>query len=737
MSRPAAASAPSRAERLAAWRLWAQGEAQTWVYIFKTAFAALLALYLSMRLELPAPSTAMVTVFVVTQPQSGAVFAKSFYRLLGTLIGLVATIVFIGAFAQSRDAFLLAVAAWISVCTAGAARNRNFRSYGFVLAGYTTALAGLPNVEHALGAFDAGVTRALEVSLGVLTAGAVSALILPQKSAASARVLIYSRFNRFVEFLRDATSGKLDRAGLEQRNMAFIADVVGLEALRSYATFEDPETRARSGRVSRLNSEFMAVSTRFHALHQLVNRLHARERHAATAVFTPYIVELGENLTLAGSKLESAAQAREIARQLSAYQQSLPPRIRASRAQLAEAGASDADLLDYDTAAELLYRLADETSAYAQTYGSLDTTSHALERGQQRYAPKTHMLSAWIAGVRAAVTVLSLSVFWICSSWPSGYYAVLNAGAICAIVSSVPQPAKLAKQMLMGGVLAVLLGYVALFTVLPYLDGFPMLAAGLLPFIFFGLWLSLQRRWAGVGIGFCIFFTASIQIDNHPNYDVTTYLNNGLALLLALTAAWVSFATLLPPTTGWLLRRMEASLRGQMRFAAFGRRYGLAHRFENGTRDFMSQLSGITAEVPAQQRRMLGWMFSVLEIGHAVIELRQEWESLPPEVARDPRYDADGPWRRTTRALRAALVELFDTPTPAHFEQALFACQRAIAATRGILEQGIADGSLNRTERHRVQRCLSYLHFIRTAMLDTHSPLAALRPEARIEPEAA
>lgn len=52
---------------------WARSDGVTWVYIFKVLLAAFLTLWLAMRLELPQPRTAMITVFIVMQPQSGGV----------------------------------------------------------------------------------------------------------------------------------------------------------------------------------------------------------------------------------------------------------------------------------------------------------------------------------------------------------------------------------------------------------------------------------------------------------------------------------------------------------------------------------------------------------------------------------------------------------------------------------------------------------------------------------------
>ena len=80
---------------------WARSDGVTWVYIFKVLLAAFLTLWLAMRLELPQPRTAMITVFIVMQPQSGQVFAKSFYRFLGTLAGSAMMVTLIALFAQN------------------------------------------------------------------------------------------------------------------------------------------------------------------------------------------------------------------------------------------------------------------------------------------------------------------------------------------------------------------------------------------------------------------------------------------------------------------------------------------------------------------------------------------------------------------------------------------------------------------------------------------------------------
>ena len=179
------------------WLEWARSDGVTWVFIFKVLLAAFLTLWLAMRLEFPQPRTAMITVFIVMQPQSGQVFAKSFYRLLGTLAGAVVTMLLIAVFPQNTELFLPCLALWVGLCSAGAMRQRNFRGYGFVLAGYTAAIIGLPVLSHPEGAFFAAIWRVLEICLGLLIATSVSAAVLPQSASAAMRNALYQRFGVF------------------------------------------------------------------------------------------------------------------------------------------------------------------------------------------------------------------------------------------------------------------------------------------------------------------------------------------------------------------------------------------------------------------------------------------------------------------------------------------------------------------------------------------------------------
>ena len=709
---------------------WFQTEGVVWIFIFKTVLSALLSLYLSMLLQLDSPRTAVISVFIVMTPQSGMVISKSFYRICGTLAGVIAGLALIGLFAQQRELFLCALAVWVGICTAGAARNRNFLSYGYVLAGYTAAIVGVPNAQQALGAFDAGVTRALEVLLGVIVSALVSSILFPKYSSPALRAQINKRYGAFVDFLTVAADGRVDRAAIEKRNLEIIADVVSLEALRSYAIFEDPIARLQVRRFEQLNSESMTLATRFHALNQLLTRLAIDPTSPIPNIMSGWLGDLARCLSIDGDPVKAPADATKISPQLHDFNVQLSGRLGEKRVELSMQ-LTPAAMLDFDTAVQLLLRFIDELSRYVSTFALLAHQGEARstrDRWRNLYVAKTNPLIATIAGGRAAITMLLVSVIWITTAWPSGNFATFFTGTICALLSPAPQPAKATIELLKGSILAGIVGYFITFHVFVRQDGFVLLAASFLPFLMFGVWLMTRRKYMFVGMGYLVFLGFLVAPANLTDYDAGTYINNTIGLLFAAVISLFSFAIILPPTSSFLLRYMARDLRKQVRLAAFGMGDQLSHRFENGTRDFMSQLVPLTAGQPILRRSLLGWMFSVLEVGHAVIELRSEFEKLPLRVRVERGYQEDAPWRDAILVLKGLLASFFTSPSRKKWALTFDANARAISLTQSHLASLAVTSEYFSEDSDRLLRILSYLNFVRTALLDTEAPMAIFHP---------
>ena len=697
---------------------WARSDGVTWVYIFKVLIAAFLTLWLAMRLELPQPRTAMITVFIVMQPQSGQVFAKSFYRFLGTLAGSAVMVLLIALFAQNTELFLGALAIWVGLCTAGATRNRNFRAYGFVLAGYTAAMVGLPALANPDGAFMAAVWRVLEISLGIICSTVVSAAILPQTSSAAMRNALYQRFGVFALFVTDGLRGRSQREGFEASNVRFIAEAVGLEGLRSVTVFEDPHMRRRNGRLSRLNSEFMSITTRFNALHQLLERLRADAADHVVAAIKPGLQDLAEVLDGFSGRALTSPDAARLANQLSAYKDELPAKVRALRATFQEGNPSEAEQLDFHTAYELLYRFVDDVHNYALTHASLAEHSHEREQWNETFIPKTNWLACAASGIRASFILIVLGSYWVATAWPSGATMTLIAAATVGLSAATPNPKRMAFQMACGTLIGAVVGFVEMFFVFPWIDGFPLLCVMLAPVIIFGSFLASRPQYAGVGVGLLIFFSTGSVPDNLTVYNPYTFINDYIAMIIGMLVCAAAGAIILPPNSRWLWRRLEQDLREQVVYAISGKLKGLASSFESRTRDLLHQAYGLAVGQPQVQRDLLRWMFVVLEVGHAIIELRKEQAILPVH----PAYAESQPWRQAIRVMGRSLVRLFLQPSTSNLERGLVAVDHAISRV-----QATDEPFAPHFDTSALRRVKSYLHFIRTSLLDPQSPLAALK----------
>jgi uncharacterized membrane protein YccC len=104
--------------------------------------------------------------------------AKSFYRILGTIAGVLVTIALVFGLAQYGELFVAAVAVWICLCNVAARAVRNFASYNFQLAGYTVAIVAIPAALAPSEAYPLVVARCTEIALGIICAALVSRLIL-------------------------------------------------------------------------------------------------------------------------------------------------------------------------------------------------------------------------------------------------------------------------------------------------------------------------------------------------------------------------------------------------------------------------------------------------------------------------------------------------------------------------------------------------------------------------------
>ncbi|KAK43489.1 fusaric acid resistance protein [Caballeronia jiangsuensis] len=684
-----------------------------WIYVCKTVLAVILALLIAMRLNLPQPRTAMITVFILMQPQSGLVLAKSVFRFFGTAVGLAVMLFFVSLFAQQPVLYLTAVALWVCVCTTGAARNRNFRSYGFVLAGYTAALIGIPVGQQPDGAFISAMTRVAETSVGIVCAGAVSALVLPSYIGAQIKAVMRKRFGMLSEHLANALTGTVERSETELTHTYFLEQVIGLEAARSVGVFELPDMRVRGRRLARANMEFMNVATRLRTLHEQWEFIRI-QGGPEVAILDVILSEISPLLRHEGNPIKTAADAAQATGPLSAFRLGLAERVSRRRRELA--GEDETALRRFDTCAELFQTFVDDLVEYVETYASLATHSHMRETWTGSFIPKTNMVAALIAGSRAALLTGVLSAFWIETGWPSGGTMVLAATAVCALAATSPQPARFSMQMSIGTTLAVFLGGFLQFEIYPRIDGFPLLAFCLTPFMLFGAVMMARPKTLGIGIGFCIFFSFMAGPDLIMQYEPYSFINDSVALMIAMLVVWLSFAVVFPTDGKWLRWILMRDLRRQVVLACGGRGKDLATRFESGSRDVVSQMNAV-APGGTGRTESARWLLLVLSVGRTVIDLRGELAEL--HVSRTSPGELKE-WRSDLGALLRRIAALFKRIEAKRLAEVLRRLDKLTEATLPLT----TCPTLSDKERLSLRRSLSLLEYLKVTLQNEKSPLS-------------
>ncbi|MDI9654401.1 FUSC family protein, partial [Burkholderia cenocepacia] len=126
----------------------------------------------------------------------------------------------------------------------------------------------------------------------------------------------------------EGLQGSLDGERFGELSARFVAQSVGLENLRSATTFEDPHMRLRSGRLIRLNNEFMVMTSRFHGLHRLLERLRGRGAQNVLEVLAPCLAELAGLLAPIRERTPTDADAARLAERIEAYKPELMQNIR-------------------------------------------------------------------------------------------------------------------------------------------------------------------------------------------------------------------------------------------------------------------------------------------------------------------------------------------------------------------------------------------------------------------------
>ena len=507
------------------------------IFAAKTTASGLIALLIAFTFNLDQPQWALLTVFIVSQAQqSGLVLAKSFYRIIGTLIGAAIALVLVALFAQERVLFLGALAVWISLCTFGSQYARNFTAYGFVLSGYTAAIVGIPGALDGSNAFYTATARVSEISVGIIVAAAVNRIVLPSSIAAA----LWQSMAAARQALADYVAEVLGGGDAAKSTAPLVNRAIAIENQRASAIFEDRQIRGRSSALRRLNVALLRVVGAAQSVGEQLEYF----RHTDQPIWARI------NDTLAG-----AISGLKLWQSGAIDDAGLHHKLRETDARrcgaelLFPAPSSDRVAPRWNAAISALRGLFAALSAYAETYEAC-TSGRAPVPGRIPFSRANDLMAALWTGLRAALAVIFVGCFWILSAWPHGSPAVILAAVATARVATMGHAVPLALAATMIFALATVPAFVIVEILLPLACGFPIFALIVGPMLFGCAFLMSRPNPKTMLIGYlsALLFASVSQFQNRMVYDPVGLLNTSIAAVFAVSVTLALWALVAPET---------------------------------------------------------------------------------------------------------------------------------------------------------------------------------------------
>lgn len=514
----------------------------------KSFAAAMLAVYISMRIGLPRPFWAMMTAYIVSAPFAGPTRSKGLYRALGTVLGAVVVTFLVPRLVNAPELLSLALALWIGGCLYFSLLDRTPRSYMLMLAGYTAGLIAFPAVGSPEAIFDIALARVEEIVLGMLCATLVHSLVLPQ---AFGPVLV-ARLDKAVDdahaWIRDALNPAGDaHAGAERRKLA--GDITELRLMSTHLPFDTSHLRWTAQAVNALQerlSLFVPIVSGIEDRLAALRELGAHDVCAHWAALLRDVVALTE-----------APEGADIAREGDLLQRRIaelaPPLLR---------GLRWTGLIELNLAARLR-RLVDNCVETRLLRRHIDAGVASRLPPALRHLPgvRPGVLHrdrgmALLSAFAAVAAVLFCCAFWILTGWPAGAAAPMMCAVLCCFFATQDDPVPSIRSFLAYTVYSIPASALYLLVVLPAVHTFETFVLVCAPvFLLLGALIARPATF-GRAIAFLFGLCGTLAMIDTHSADLVSFTNGMLSQVFGLATAAIFTGVLRSVGAGWTARRL-------------------------------------------------------------------------------------------------------------------------------------------------------------------------------------
>lgn len=496
------------------------------IYSLKNFLAAMLAFGIALYFNLPRPFWAISTVYVVSNPLSGASASKSAYRILGTLIGGAVTIGMIPPLSGSPEILSAAIIIWVSLCAYLGQLDPTPRSYVFHLAGYTILLTGLPVVDNPHQVFSLTLARVEEIGIAIVCASLVNHIMLPRHAGPILKGQLDSWMNKISELCKDVLQGQTDSNKTVTEWHSLAKSTVAMRPFSVHMAFDASNHRELSKLHCSLQDKIVRLPPLLSSIEDHIKELNCIMNHPKPDI-DDLLVRIRSLLIEKNFKESEAIKLRDSARKIESHY------LAGNNSELIAA-----------SLAKRLNRFLEVWSEASVLYK--DIQNHKISTASKRLLRSTDRLRVFrdhrMALFAATATMLSIAApmtFWIASGWSLGMFVTQISGIFCCRWIGLDNPLILMKNTLISFLITAVISLVINFSILPTISGFlPLvLTLGLVMIPAAAMRGSIPQRI--IGTLFCIFLPVTLELGTKINVDFEEMINTDIALIMAVTCGIV------------------------------------------------------------------------------------------------------------------------------------------------------------------------------------------------------
>ncbi|EEG09559.1 FUSC family protein [Pseudogulbenkiania ferrooxidans] len=586
-----------------------------WLFSAKTFLAAILALYIGMALGLPRPYWAMSTVYIVSHPLIGATRSKGLYRVIGTLIGGAAAILFVPRFVNEPIMLSLVISLWTGTLLCLSLRDRTPRNYLFMLSAYTLPMIALPAVSQPEAVFDIALARSEEIVLGIVCASVVASIVFPSKVAPVLEARIGAWFKDAGAWAAEALSPAFASSHPATRHR-LAADILSLDQYITHLAYDAANadmvhtTRELQSRMSMLLPILSSLTATLDAARKL--------EQGVPAPLTGLMKAIARWI-LSSPGARGRDEAARFQRQLADARRSGP-----------DAEWNDLLIAHAVTRLQSLIRLWQDCLDLRDMIarGEADTAWKPAYRRWELGGKARHYDHGMIlfAAASASLAIFLSCLLWIGMGWNDGASAVILGAVSSCFFAAQDEPAPLIRTFFTWAAVSIPLTAVLLFLIIPAAHEFETLALMLaIPFLAIGT-LASHPRFTMAAMLLTVNTASFLGLQGAYDADFTAFFNSSVAGVCGVLFALCWTLLTRPFGAELAMRRLLRASWKDLAETAAG-----SHRgdYANLTSHMLDRLGLLVPRLAASDDDHGDAGFGELRVGFSTLDLQRDEHRLP------------------------------------------------------------------------------------------------------------